>query len=251
MELKKELDNMLNLYNKVLDNRTMIQESIESIKVKINEHKNTFGIDKRLNDELLKSLYAEEKRLYAELDINNLMNNILDNNLLYIKTELLKECKDYFIEHYKNKNIGEKTREKIQGDLHELIYNNYRINIQVYLHRKSSVFDTYEYSLNLDILNDMIVYNQLLNKQYYIIDFINEYRSYIIFNNITYNHVESYEELVGYTNEFKKMIDTINEEIDKKVNDLNKEIDKLNNVYRSFMYHKKVKHVYKDETTFY
>lgn len=251
MELKKELDNMLNLYNKALDNRTTIQESIESIKVKINEHKNTFGIDKRLNDELLKSLYDEEKRLYTELDINNLMNNILDNNLLYIKTELLKECKDYFTEHYKNKNIGEKTREKIETELKELIYDNYHINIRVYLYRKTSAFDTYEYKLNLDILKDTIIYNHLINKQYYIIDFINEYRNYINFDNITYNHVESYEELVDYTNELKKMSDTINEEIEKKVDDVNKEIDKLNNVYRSFMYHKKVKHVYKDETIVY
>ena len=87
-------------YNHYLqDEQNRIGQQVKEIDYKSNEFKNYIE----------KSNELKEKQ-----DKNELLQEILTNNLLSIQQDLLEIALNYFKESYKNKKLGQKTKEKYQ-----------------------------------------------------------------------------------------------------------------------------------------
>ena len=100
-------------YNQYLqDGQKELDKQFKDIDFKSNEFKNYIE----------KSNELKEKQ-----DKNELLQEIMINNLLSIQQDLLEIALNYFKEQYKNKKLGQKTKEKYQNEVKELINKNYNI----------------------------------------------------------------------------------------------------------------------------
>ena len=190
-ELKKEN------YNLKQKNDALIDKSTELYHKNYNEFKN--------NDDIIK----QNKQ---KMQLNDLKITIVKNNLHYLFKQDFEALKEKMLNYYENKNIGEKTKEKIQNEIKEHFKNNYNVNIACYL----SISKTdYEYSMiiSFDFLNEQGYkdYNIFQYNEEFIIKFekhkFNDYKL-----NISYScNIIDYVEL---------------KELNKKANELLKEYSK-------------------------
>ena len=212
-------------YNHYLqDEQNRIGQQVKEIDYKSNEFKNYIE----------KSNELKEKQ-----DKNELLQEILTNNLLSIQQDLLEIALNYFKESYKNKKLGQKTIEKYQNEVKELINKNYNIDVYCYLRQKETYNSAVEYEISINY-KDYYYMNILGNeKVIYNITKDEEYLYY--YNRINYTDTDN---LNQYIDELYKKIVNYDEELNILEKELNKKIDTYNGLCIGALNNRRYQHIY-------
>lgn len=127
-----------------------------------------------------------------KIEINNLKIAILKNNIHFLFKNDFEGIKTKILNYYENKNIGEKTRHKIEEEIQEYFKKNFDVKICCYV---SMTKDDYEYSMEIELAF-------LTEEGYrnYILNYNEEYK--IVFEKRKYNNYElkiyNYNNIVEY-----------------------------------------------------
>lgn len=195
------------------------------------------GIDYKSNE--FKNYIEKSNELKEKQDRNLMLEDVLTNNLISIQQELLEIALNYFKENYKDKRLGEKTKEKYQNEVVELISKNYNIDVHCYLRQKETYNNTIEYAIYIQF-KDYYYINALdSEKVIYNITKDEEYLYY--YNKIEYIDINEKEYYIDYiyTNlkERKKELETLEKE-------LNDKIDAYNKYCIGALNYKRINHIY-------
>lgn len=116
----------------------------EDLKILFSEYKDN-------QEELHKIIEEREKQEKQEKqqeEKRKLKECILIDNLYYITHHYIFEDIKTIFNKYITKNIGDKTRDKIQNEIEEFIKNKYNIDISIYI-RRDIWIRSYEYQISL------------------------------------------------------------------------------------------------------
>lgn len=228
---------MEKLNEKYASTRQLLQDSKDYYQ-SLKEEQQT--LDKQFKDvdyksDEFKNYIEKSKDLKEKQDKNEMLEEVLTNNLISIQQDLLKIALDYFKENYKNKRLGQKTKEKCQNEVQDLINKNYNIDIYCYIRQKETYNDAIEYEISI------------YYKDYY---YINELKNESIVYNITndeehlyyYNKIE-YIDTINIDELFKKLT-SYREELDMLEKELNKKIDSYNGLCIGSLNYRRINHVY-------
>lgn len=227
-----------NLYEGLYENLrsgniTREQFDIECGKIKDNENK------KRLEKSKLKTS--------IEIAKNNIYIDFMGN---FAVPEIKK-----LIEKYGNKNIGEKTREKIKAEFDKDFKEKYQCNLYAYMYWDVEVYahDT-TITFDFEIRQDLQSYIIYFKTRYYRVDKYNEEQ----LNNNKYVNIEDVKNNCDYingnyynfsfSNSDKKIVDVNNIELhasrllslksqaEEKIKKLNDEIEKIRKDYNELLF---------------
>ena len=193
----KELEKIKKENYKIKENNN----KLELIKVEL-YHNNYEEFTK--NDNIIKN---NKKKI----EINNLKIAILKNNIHYLFRNDFEGIKAKILDYYENKNIGEKTKNKIEEEIKKYFKDNYNVNICCYIGIEK---DDYKYEMKIE-------FAFLSDEGYrsYTLEYNEEYK--IIFEKRKYNNYElkiyNYNNIVEYV--------TI-KDLNKKAKELFKEYTK-------------------------
>lgn len=211
-------------YQYLQDEQKTMDQQVKEIDFKSNEFK--YYIEK-------------SKELKEKQDKNDMLNDILTNNLISIQQDLSEIALNYFKENYKSKRLGQKTIEKYQNEVKELINKNYDIDVYCYLRQKETYNSTIEYEISINykdyyyvnvLGNEKVIYNITKDEEYlYYYNRIN----YLDTNNIDKYINELYQKLTNYS-----------EELDILEKELNKKIDRYNSLCVGALSYKRYQHIY-------
>ena len=81
-----------------------------------------------------------------KIEVNQLKIAILKNNIHFLFRNDFEGIKAKILNYYENKNIGEKTKKKIEEEIKKYFKDNYNVNICCYI---SITKDDYEYSMEI------------------------------------------------------------------------------------------------------
>ena len=212
-------------YNHYLkDGQKELDEQFKDIDFKPNEFKN----------------YVEKSNeLKEKQDKNELLQEILTNNLLSIQQDLLEIALNYFKESYKNKKLGQKTKEKYQNEVKELINKNYNIDVYCYLRQKETYNSTVEYEISINY-KDYYYFNILGNEKV-IYNITNDEKYLYYYNRINYTDTDN---LNQYIDELYKKIVNYDEELNILEKELNKKIDTYNSLCVGALNNRGYQHIY-------
>ena len=176
------------------------------------------------NKEELKRIFQEQeeqaRKEQEQEKRRSIKENILIDNIHYlINATIFEDIKEYF-KQYENKNIGEKTQEKIKEELTKIIqekYNNKDISFYITRRIKYNNFFEYRFLINIDSVryhkvNDNILMYFDCDDGKFSLYRDNNYLDYVMLNKIN-NHINY---------------------IIKNVNKLQAEKEKLNNKIKEF-----------------
>lgn len=232
---------MENLQEKYFNTRRLLQNTNEmSQAIKQEELKNSDDIRKvSIKSSEFDNLVEIANSIDERKARNNLLQNILINNLLSIQQDLLQIALDYFKENYKNKRLGEKTKQKYKNEIVNLISKNYNIDVYCYLMQRITYNNTTEYTIsiyykdyyyNSTLKNEKVIYNITKDEdhQYYYnkIDYVDT-------NNIDQYAEKLYQNFTNYHEELKTL--------EKKLND---KIDTNNSLCVGALSYKRYNHIY-------
>lgn len=85
------------------------------------------------------------KQLKKKIKLNNIKIAIIKNNLHYLLKMDFEGIKEKMLDYYENKQIGEKTKEKMRNEIKEYFKNNFNVNIACYIYIEKT---GYSYKLN-------------------------------------------------------------------------------------------------------
>ena len=189
-----------------------------------------------------------------KIDMLTIEKNLLYNNIVYLFYKNYHNIIIETMEKYKNKNIGEKTKEKIQDELKEILKKDgvfagvwfsfgqyscdiYKLNFTIY--RTQEEQNNYSYN-KIEINYELCNYYRETEKEqfqtYYC--YRNEKTGSIIINNnkiwennIQYNYIaNTTQEAKRIIREAKKSIEKVN----KLINEAKKEREKHNQLLNSY-----------------
>lgn len=212
MELTKKYNDTIKLLQKVADSRATIKDENENLTDKLREL--SWNSDEA--NEILsrcKDLDVEDRRL-------DYMDDILLNNMIHIQQQLLYKSMEYYKEHYINKRLGEKTREKIKKELEEIILKLYNIEVYVYIR----YIDTYSDGETVEItvyFKDYYYSNVLKNEA---IRYNEKYGVCLYY----YRDIAYIEDVEDYTNKLYEEQTKLYKDIEEMAQQLNNKIDLYN-----------------------
>lgn len=193
-------------------------KEIEKIKKEIYKLKESNNKLEDIKVELYHNNYEEFtkndntiKNNKKKIELNNLKIAILKNNIHFLFRNDFEGIKSKILDYYENKNIGEKTKKKIEEEIKEYFKKNYNINICCYIGIEK---DDYRYKMEIE-------FAFLTEEGYrnYILEYNEEYK--IVFEKAKYNNYElkiyNYNNIVEYV-EIK--------DLNKKAKELFKEYTK-------------------------
>lgn len=184
--------------------------------------------------------YIEKsKELKEKQDKNDMLKDILTNNLLSIQQDLLEIALNYFKENYKNKKLGQKTKEKYQNEVKELINKNYNIDVYCYLRQKETYNSTVEYEISINYKD--YYYMNILGNEKVIYNITNDEKYLYYYNRINYTDTDNINQ---YVDELYKKITTYSEELDILEKELNKKIDTYNGLCIGSLNNRRYQHIY-------
>lgn len=140
-----------------------------------------------------------------KIELSQLKIAILKNNIYFLFKNDFEGIKTKILDYYENKNIGEKTRHKIEEEIQEYFKKNFDVKICCYV---SMIKDDYEYSMEIRFafLSDEGYRNYILgyNEEYKIIFEKRKYNNYElkIYN---YNNICEYIELKELSKKAKEL----------------------------------------------
>ena len=201
-------------------------------------------LDKQFKDIDFKSNEFEQyieksKELKEKQDKNDMLKDILTNNLLSIQQDLLEIALNYFKESYKNKKLGQKTKEKYQNEVKELINKNYNIDVYCYLRQKETYNSTVEYEISINYKD--YYYINILGNEKVIYNITNDEKYLYYYNRINYTDTDN---LNQYIDELYKKITTYSEELNILEKELNKKIDTYNGLCIGALNNRRYQHIY-------
>lgn len=220
-----EVKEMEKLREKYASTRQLLQDS-EDYNQSLQEEQKALDkqfkeIDYKSNE--FKDYMEKSKDLKEKQDKNTMLEEVLTNNLISIQQELLQIALDYFKENYKNKRLGEKTREKYQNEVQDLINKNYNIDVYCYIIQKDTYNNTLEYKI-LIYYKDYYYINVLKNESI-VYNITNDEEHLYYYNKIEYidiNNIDKYiDELYQNMENTKKELETLEEELNEKINKYN------------------------------
>ena len=211
-------------YQSLQDGQKELDKQFKDIDFKSNEFKN----------------YIEKsKELQKKLSKNTLLNDILTNNLISIQQDLSEIALNYFKENYKNKRLGQKTIEKYQNEVKELINKNYNIDVYCYLRQKETYNSTVEYEISI-YYKDYYYINVLGNEKV-IYNITNDEEYLYYYNKIEYIDTNNIDK---YINELYQKLTNYSEELDILEKELNKKIDTYNSLCVGALNNRRYQHIY-------
>lgn len=216
MELKEKYASTQQLLQNHKEYMQSLQDEQETLDQQI---KDVDYKSSKFADYIKKSNELKEKQ-----DKNKLLEEILTNNLISIQQDLLQIALDYFKENYKDKRLGEKTKEKYQNEVVELISKNYSIDINCYLRQKETYNNTLEYAIYIQF-KDYYYINTLDSEK--VIYNITKDESYLYYyNKIEYININKKDMYIDYIymnlKEGKKELETLEKELNDKIDEYNK-----------------------------
>ena len=218
------LQNSRDYYQYLKDEQNRLDQQVEGIDYKSNE---------------FKQYIEKSKELKEKLSRNALLNDILTNNLLSIQQNLLEIALNYFKENYKNKRLGQKTKEKYQNEVKELINKNYNIDVYCYLRQKETYNNTIEYEISINYKD--YYYSNILGNEKVIYNITNDEEYLYYYNKIEYIDTDNIDE---YINELYQKLNNYTEELDTLEKELNKKIDTYNGLCIGALNNKRYQHIY-------
>lgn len=253
MEIIKE--NLKENFNKNIKELKEIKKKIEKIEKQENEQKEKYKnkIDLFLNKnignndfiQIEASIRYEQKKTEAKKQVLQIQEKIILNNLYNLINYSFKKIiyNDIFYK-YTSKNIGEKTKKKIQNEIKDYYKNNYNIDIYFYFNKNYNYNGfLYDIDFNIYLIDKVKEYNNRFLEYktclymdgatpYYVTDLLNvkhnQENAHFIYNydeNFNYNIIENIEA------EAKKIYTTckkLNEKSEKLLQDF-ENIKKENN----------------------
>ena len=190
--------------------------------------------------------YEEKKKEYEKLEkeiakkeeAKKIYENIIalvQNNLqLYIYQIMKNECFE-ILKKYHNKNIGEKTTEKIEEELKDFFKDNY--NLCTYIKLLDSYYETNKKTIKIEIGDQFkMIHNDYQNKDYRLLENTlgleqNKEFSIVIYkanSEEDLNRYENIEDYIAYEGKLYKTIFYYSEEIkETKIEDLEKTAKKI------------------------
>lgn len=161
--------------------------------------------------------------------LNKIKIALLKNNIQYLFKMDFEGIKTEIINVYNTKNIGEKTKEKLQNIVKEYFKNNFDINISCYINHISNYSGPLGLEISLDFLNEegfksfVFSYDQVFRITFMKHNY-NNYELEISY----YNNIDHYIPIEDITKEAKKLINEHNK--------AKKQIEKLYNTQKE-IYH--------------
>ena len=213
-------------YQSLQDGQKELDKQFKDIDFKSNEFKNYIE----------KSNELKEKQ-----DKNELLQEIMINNLLSIQQDLLEIALNYFKEQYKNKKLGQKTKEKYQNEVKELINKNYNIDVYCYLRQKETYNSTVEYEISINYKD--YYYSNILGNEKVIYNITNDEKYLYYYNRINYTDTDT-DNINQYIDELYKKITTYSEELNILEKELNKKIDTYNGLCIGALNNRIYQHIY-------
>lgn len=189
MEIKKE--NLTENFNKNIKELKEIKKKIEKIEKQENEQKENYKnkIDLFLNKNIENndfiqqeaSIRYEQKKTEAKKQVLQIQEKIILNNLYNLINYSFKKIiyNDIFYK-YTSKNIGEKTKEKIQNEIKDYYKNNYNVDVYFYFNKN---YNYNGFLRDIDFKIYLIDTNKLYNNR------IVEYSTYLYMDGVTPYHV--------------------------------------------------------------
>lgn len=232
---------MEKLKEKYASTRQLLQDSRDYYQSIREEQK---ALDKQFKEidyksDEFKDYIEKNNDLKERQDKNELLEEVLTNNLISIQQELLQIALDYFKENYKNKRLGEKTREKYQNEVQDLINKNYNIDVYCYLSQKDTYNSVTEYAIYIKFKD--YYYINALNNEKVIYNITNDEEHLYYYNKIEYidiNNIDNYiDKLYQNMANAKKELETL----EKVFND---KIDEYNKVCVGSLNYKRINHIY-------
>jgi len=194
---------------KIGKNQKNLQEKIDALENKwtdlYEKGKEYFEKNNTTYKTETEKINAEIQDLRKKQEQNRIKTAIIKNNIHYLLKEDFEGIKEKMIDYFKNKKIGEKTKEKMQNEINEYFQNNYGVNLKCYISFIS-------YGLKFCFV--------FLDKEGYK-NFLFEYNEdfEIYFENNKYKE-NTFE--ITYKNDIKEYI---------KIEDLNKKSKEIQNIY--------------------
>lgn len=190
MEIKNE--NLKENFNKNIKELKEIKKKIEKVEKQENEQKEEYKnkVDLFLNKNIENndfiqqetSIRYEQKKIEAKKQVLEIQEKIILNNLYNLINYSFKKIiyNDIFYK-YTSKNIGEKTKEKIQNEIKDYYKNNYNIDVYFYFNKNYN-YNGFLYDINFNIY--------LIDKQKEYNNRIMEYSTYLYIDGETPYHVK-------------------------------------------------------------
>lgn len=213
--LKNEYLKNIDMLKEISNKRDVLEEKGNNIDNKARELINS----KQFED--WKKYVKETKEQTIKIEYNKKLCDIgaglVENNLIIIKRYLLNEFLELYKNKYATKNIGEKTKEKLQNEFKEYVKNNYDIDIYPYYSMRYFNFGN-EVELSLTF-NDLTYYYTIRDEKltYYLRD---NRISYYYGNNIEYTDVNN------INNTADNILSDYNDTI-KEIKELKEKMEKL------------------------
>lgn len=186
-------------------------------------------------EETILNYCEKEGKIADDMNIIDLAIQIAKNNIDLSLNEIVEKELIPIIQKYKNKRIGEKTKEKIGNEIKEYVKNKY--NFIVYFHMyQEYYFSGVRISFNFyteDNIKIGHIEKASNEKEYNENTFNNLYNYYC---NLDYNYINNVKEyaktLYIKTIKSKKKIDDLRKQIDNEKNNINKSLINHLNDYR-------------------
>ena len=233
-KLQRDMQLIVDLGNEYKEKERDAKEAAEEKR----KYRGTLTLFKERTEEEEETLlqYCEkEGKIADDMNIINLAIQITKNNIDLSLNEIVDKELIPIIQKYKNKRMGEKTKEKIGNEIKEYIKNKY--NFIVYFHMYQEFYFT-GIRLSFDFYTENNI--QIGNiekasdeKEYNEKTFDNLYNYYC---NLDYNYINDVKDyaktLYIETIKSKKKIDDLLKQIDNEKNKINKSLINHLNDYR-------------------
>lgn len=154
------------------------------------------------------SFEKEIEKKEKQQKINKNIIAIVQNNLQKYIYEIMQKEGFNILKKYHNKNIGEKTTEKIEEDLEDFFKNNY--NLYTYIKLLNSYYEANKKTIEIEIGDQFkMVHNDYQNKDYRLLENTlgleqNRDFSIVIYTANSKEDLNRYEKIEDYTEYEKK-----------------------------------------------
>lgn len=184
MNFKNELKKYLEINKRIKRTKEDLQTTNEEFKNIYRQHDLKELKEEKIQNELT-DYDKKIKQLEKAYNIQKIESNLIYNNMGVIFYENYNNKIIDILKKYENKNIGEKTKEKIQEEIKKMLKQDFNFEIFVYLHINKDYYSRYN-------LGDISIY---FKKELYIDIFKIEYK----FCQENYNcYAEEQQELKKY-----------------------------------------------------
>ena len=186
-------------------------------------------------EETILKYCEKEGQIADDMNIINLAIQVAKNNIDLSLNEIVEKELIPIIQKYKNKRIGEKTKEKIGNEIKEYIKNKY--NFVVYFNMyQEYYFSGVRISFNFYTENNIQIgyIDKVSEEKGYNENTFNSLYNY--YCNLDYNYINDVKDyaktLYIETIKSKKKIDDLQKQIDNEKNNINKSLINHLNDYR-------------------